>query len=187
MIIFFGMTICMESYAKAKTPSAYSTSNLSSDEDPDADGDSKGINFFPSLRVATGNKIFIFDPNHTAWAVYDEEGNRINTGKASGGRLYCPDVGRRCTTVSGEFKIVSKGGAGCTSSKYPIETNGGAPMPYCMHFGSKGYAIHGSNDVPHNRNASHGCIRITPTAAKWLNQNFVEIGTAVLVYPYNNN
>lgn len=168
----------------AASPSGMQTKpSLSYDEDPDGDGDTKGANYFPTSRPATGHRVFIFDPNYSAWAMYNEYGERVNTGRASGGKLYCPDVHRACKTVVGRFNVVSKGGPRCISSKYPIETHGGAPMPYCMHFGNKGYAVHGSNDVP-DYNASHGCIRITPTVAKWLSQNYVNVGTTVIVVPY---
>lgn len=161
------------------------TSFLSSAEDPDGDGDNKGINYFPKHRSAAGNKVFIFDPNYHAWAVYDEEGDLVNTGKASGGMFYCPDVNRRCTTITGTYRIISKGGADCISKKYPIETHGGSPMPYCMYFHPNGYGIHGSYEIPEDDNASHGCIRITPQAAQWLNENFLNIGSRVIVLPYN--
>lgn len=145
--------------------------------------DTKGANAFPMQRAATGNRVFIFDPKLTAWAAYDASGERIKTGRASGGRMFCPDVGRSCKTVVGTFSVLYKGGAGCESKVYPLETNGGAPMPYCMKFHKKGYAIHGSNDVP-NHNASHGCIRVTPAAAKWLSKNFIQNGTTVIVREY---
>lgn len=151
--------------------------------DPDGDNDSKGAAHFPLTRPATGRRVFIFAPKYGAFAVYDEKGNRINTGRASGGAVYCPDVGRACRTVVGKFTIVSKGDAGCISNRFPIETNGGAPMPYCMHFGSKGYAIHGSYHVP-DYNASHGCIRVSPTVARWLNNHFMKVGSTVIVLPY---
>lgn len=151
--------------------------------DPDQDGDSKGYNHFPLHRAATGNKVFIFDPSYGAWAFYDRNGNRVNTGKASGGRDYCPDIERPCKTISGRFRIISKGGPDCISSIYPIETDGGAPMPYCMYFTSSGYAVHGSDEIP-DYNASHGCIRITPTAAQWLSENYMSVGTTVIVLPY---
>jgi lipoprotein-anchoring transpeptidase ErfK/SrfK len=77
---------------------------------------------------------------------------------------------------------MSKGDADCISSIYPLETNGGAPMPYCMYFNG-GFAVHGSYDIP-DYNASHGCVRITPTAAEWLSRNFMNIGTTVIVVPY---
>ena len=60
--------------------------------------------------------------------------------------------------------------------------SGGAPMPYCMFF-SKYYAIHGSPDVP-GYNASHGCIRVKPSAARWLYHNFLKIGSKVIVKSY---
>lgn len=144
--------------------------------------DSKGTGYFPDKREATGRKVFIFDPKATAWAAYDAQGNRVQTGSASGGKDFCEDTGRGCRTVTGTFKVYSKKGPECTSSLYPIETHGGARMPYCMHF-SGGYSIHAAYDVP-NANVSHGCIRVLPSAAEWLNQNFMDIGTTVVVKPY---
>ncbi|NDH09759.1 MAG: L,D-transpeptidase, partial [Gammaproteobacteria bacterium] len=67
-------------------------------------------------------------------------------------------------------------------SLYPVETGGGARMPYCMHF-YEGYSIHAAYDVP-NHNASHGCVRVLPDAARWLNQDFINVGTTVIVKPY---
>lgn len=173
IIILFGMAIFLMSV----TSCSYFT------HDPDGDNDTKGINYFPATRPATGNKVFIFDPQYHAWAVYNASGHRVNTGKASGGSVYCPDLGRGCRTIVGRFRIISKGNSNCISHSFPIETSGGAPMPYCMYFGSKGYAIHGSYHVP-NYNASHGCIRITPMVAEWLNTRFMNIGSTVIVLPY---
>lgn len=144
--------------------------------------DRKGSNVFPEKREATGKKVFIFDPKATAWAAYDAQGNRVNTGSASGGKDFCEDTGRGCRTVTGTYKVYSKKGEDCTSSLYPIETNGGARMPYCMHFHG-GYSIHAAYEVP-NYNASHGCVRVLPSAAKWLSQDFIDVGTTVIVKPY---
>lgn len=144
--------------------------------------DHRGTGVFPMKRQATGKKVFIFDPRATAWAAYDADGNRVNTGSASGGKDFCEDVGRGCRTVTGTYRVYSKKGPECRSSKYPIETNGGAKMPYCMHFHG-GYSIHAAYEVP-NYNASHGCIRVLPSAARWLNENFVDVGTTVVVKPY---
>lgn len=55
-------------------------------------------------------------------------------------------------------------------------------MPYCMFF-TQYYGVHGSYDVP-NYNASHGCIRVPVKDAKWLYNNFIDIGTPVVVKPY---
>jgi hypothetical protein len=136
---------------------------------------------FPSTRVATGNNVFIFDPNHVMWGAYDRNGQLVNQGRASGGKGYCADVGRRCKTPIGTFRVSRKGNASCVSSKFPVG-EGGAPMPYCMFF-HHGYAIHGSPDVPHY-NASHGCIRVLPSDARWLSNNFIYPGTTVIVKPY---
>ncbi|OGV51377.1 MAG: enhanced entry protein EnhA [Legionellales bacterium RIFCSPHIGHO2_12_FULL_42_9] len=144
--------------------------------------DTKGSMSFPQKRPATGRKVFIFDPRATAWAAYDAEGNRVKTGSASGGKDFCDDVGRQCHTVTGTYRIYSKQGPECTSSIYPIETGGGARMPYCMHF-YQGYSIHAAYEVP-NYNASHGCIRVLPSAAEWLNQDFIDVGTTVIVKQY---
>lgn len=135
---------------------------------------------FFSTSYAAGNT-FVFNPNTLTWKAINENGKVIRTGKGSGGRKYCKDVGRGCKTPSGVYTIISKGGPGCRSSRYPVG-KGGAPMPYCMFF-SRYYAIHGSPDVP-NYNASHGCIRVRPGDANWLSHNFIRIGTKVIVKPY---
>lgn len=145
--------------------------------------DSRGSNVFPSKRASTGHKVFVFDPKATAWAAYDADGNLVKTGSASGGKDYCEDIGRSCRTVTGTYRVYSKKGEDCTSSLYPVETNGGARMPYCMHFHG-GYSIHAAYEVP-NYNASHGCVRVLPSAAKWLNEDFINVGTTVIVKPYN--
>lgn len=152
--------------------------------DPDGDGFTKGKGYYATNREATGNKVFIFDPVHTSWAAYDEKGKLVNTGKASGGKDWCADIGRSCRTPAGTYAVVREGDKDCKSSKYPIKTNGGAAMPYCMHFGHKGYAIHSSRDVPDGENASHGCVRVTYKSAEWLNKKFIDVGTTVIILPY---
>lgn len=185
-LLFLFCTLSLVGCAKSIDSTNKSANTLSPYEDPDGDGDNKGANYFKLQGPNVGHKVFIFDPKKGAWAAYDMTGKRVNTGRASGGSTYCPDIDRPCETIVGTFQVTSKGNADCTSSEYPIETNGGAPMPYCMHFGSGGYAIHGSNSVP-NHNASHGCIRVTPLAAKWLNHQFINIGTTVIVLPYHQD
>ncbi len=147
------------------------------------ESDRKGSGYFPDNRPATGKKVFIFDPKATAWAAYDAKGNRVETGSASGGKDYCEDVGRACHTVTGTYHVYAKQGEECISHTFPIETHGGARMPYCMHFHG-GYSIHAAYEVP-GYNASHGCIRVLPSAAKWLNQDFIDVGTTVIVKPYS--
>lgn len=126
------------------------------------------------------NSTFVFDPQRLHWYAY-RDGTLVNSGRASGGRGYCPDIGRSCRTHPGVYHVISKGGPGCHSTRYPVG-EGGAPMPYCMFYSSL-YAIHGSYEVP-DYNASHGCIRVIPSAARWLSHNFIDIGTRVVVKPY---
>lgn len=146
------------------------------------DSDGRGSGHFPSQRAATGRKVFVFDPKAAAWAAYDGEGHLVKTGSASGGKDYCDDIGRSCRTVTGTYHVYSKKGEECTSSIYPVETGGGARMPYCMHF-HEGYSIHAAYEVP-SYNSSHGCIRVLPSAARWLNEDFINVGTTVVVEPY---
>ena len=136
--------------------------------------------FIPGYALA--QKAFIFDPTQHKWYAM-ENGEVIKSGPASGGANYCPDSGHRCHTPVGTFSVISKGGPDCKSTIYPLKTHGGAPMPYCMHF-TKFYAVHGSNEVSPTSNISHGCIRIYPEAARWLSENFMEVGTTVVVKPY---
>ncbi len=131
--------------------------------------------------ASNSNNEFVFNPRSLQWKAIGANGRVVRTGHASGGRGYCPDIRRSCRTPSGSYHVISKSGPGCRSTRYPVG-RGGAPMPYCMFF-SKYYAIHGSPDVP-NRNASHGCIRVVPSEARWLSNNFVHIGTKVVVKPY---
>jgi len=148
--------------------------------------DKRGQNVFPLTRDATGQKLFIFDPKADAWAAYDAQGNRVMTGSASGGMDFCKDINEACRTVTGTFKVFNKKGADCKSNEYPLARDGkvvgGAKMPYCMHF-HDGYAIHAAYEVP-TYNTSHGCVRVLPGAAQWLNQNFIDVGTTVMVLPY---
>jgi hypothetical protein len=146
---------------------------------------------FPKKRDTDGEKLVVVDLSQLAWGAYSEDGKLVTWGPASGGKNWCPDVRSRCRSPDGEFSAVSKGGRKCKSSKFPIG-RGGAPMPYCMFF-LRGYALHGSPEVP-GYNASHGCVRLFTEDALWLNEFFVEIpskendrqGTRVLVLPYED-
>jgi lipoprotein-anchoring transpeptidase ErfK/SrfK len=139
---------------------------------------------FPETRPASKANVFIFDPQHFVWAVYNKNGRRVGFGKASGGGDYCKDINKPCRTVEGEFTVFRKEDADCTSKTFPIDEGGGAPMPHCMFF-YKGYAIHGSNHVT-STNKSHGCIRVTPKAAEWINTNYIDPGSLVIVLPYDD-
>lgn len=137
---------------------------------------------FPhKTMLLASNNTFIFSPKTRVWKAINENGTVVKSGVGSGGMGYCPDIRRSCRTPVGTFHVMSKGGAGCKSTRYPVG-RGGAKMPYCMFF-TKLYAIHGSYELP-NHNASHGCIRIRPSDASWLSRYFIRIGTKVIVKPY---
>lgn len=146
--------------------------------------DKRGRSYFPLETKATGKRQFIFDPKAAVWAAYDEEGHRVMTGSASGGKDFCDDAGKQCRTVTGTFHVYNKRGIDCKSGEYPVETVGGAKMPYCMYF-YRGFTIHAAFEVP-PYNSSHGCVRVFPSAAKWLNEEFITIGTQVTVLSYDN-
>lgn len=122
-------------------------------------------------------KLLLVDLKKHAFAAYNAHGYLVHWGPVSGGKGWCADVGRSCRTVIGSFRIYRKQGEGCVSSKFPLP-NGGAKMPYCMHF-YRGYAMHGSQ-LP-GYHASHGCVRLFKTDALWINKNFAPIGTRVVI------
>lgn len=138
------------------------------------------VSDFTKPQLVLASNAFIFNPRSLTWKAV-ANGRVIRSGKAIGGARYCSDIGRSCRTPSGTYSVLSKGGPGCRSSRYPLG-KGGAKMPYCMFF-SKNYAVHGSYELP-NYNASHGCIRVQPDAARWLSQSFMHVGTTVVVQPY---
>lgn len=132
-----------------------------------------------SSKISNGNMVKV-DLGKLAWAAYDDNGNLIKWGSASGGRSFCPDIGKACKTVTGTHTFYSKKGENYKSNLFPVP-KGGAPMPYCMHF-QGGYALHGGA-VP-DFNATHGCIRVPVQEAQWLNHNFVKLGTTKIDISY---
>jgi hypothetical protein len=145
---------------------------------------------FP-LKMKTDNeKLIVIDQEKLAFAAYDAKGNLVLWGPISSGRDKCSDSNHSCRTLTGIFRIFSKENVHCKSDVFPIG-KGGAKMPYCMYF-HKGFALHGSDDIPGQR-ASHGCVRMFIQDAKWLNEVFVDLssernnfmGTTVIVRPLN--
>ena len=118
-----------------------------------------------------GDKFIYVSLSDLVFGAYDAQGNLEYWGPVSGGKGYCPDIGRGCNTITGTYTIYRKEGSGCFSRKFPVG-RGGAPMPYCMFFHG-GFALHGSNEVP-GYNASHGCVRLFVNDAKWLNEHFIQ-------------
>jgi hypothetical protein len=143
---------------------------------------------FPLSIASEGEKQVIVDQDKLAWGAYDQGGKLVKWGPISSGIDRCPDAARSCRTMTGIFRFFSKENERCRSNVYPIG-RGGAKMPFCMYF-HKGFALHGSPDIPGYR-ASHGCVRMFTRDAEWLNHNFVELsnesnhylGTKVVVRP----
>lgn len=145
--------------------------------------DKRGRAYFPEQIKARGERLFVFDPKASAWAAYDEEGKRLMTGAGSAGVDFCEENSNQsCRTITGTFKIYHKRGADCRSGEYPVDTKGGAKMPYCMYF-YQGFTIHAAYEVPEHP-SSHGCVRVFPSAAKWLNEEFIRLGTKVIILAY---
>lgn len=130
------------------------------------------ISPLPYTINSNGKKIMFIDLKKHAFGAYDKYGNLVHWGPVSGGKGWCPDVGRACNTPRGNFYVYAKGTAECESTKFPIP-EGGAPMPYCMFF-YKGYAMHAST-LP-GYHASHGCVRLFYEDAEWLNKHFIDMG-----------
>ena len=152
----------------------------------------KDIAPFAATIPAPGHKLIVVEPSALAWGAYNAEGKLQYWGPISAGRIYCPDVGRACRTSIGDFNFYRKDDADCTSKIFPVDKAGGAPMPFCMFFHG-GYAMHGSPEVP-GYHASHGCVRMYPEDAKWLNENFIDLpldengkGTEVIINPYTTD
>jgi len=134
-------------------------------------------------EISCQTELFVFDPKASSWAAYDEEGQRVLTGSGSAGVDACEEnPNRSCRTITGTFHVYNKRGADCRSGEYPVDTKGGAKMPYCMYF-YQGFTIHAAYDVPEHP-SSHGCVRILPSAAKWLSEEFMRVGTKVIILAY---
>jgi len=147
---------------------------------------------YPQKIGPPGEKLLTWDPALMAWAAYNPDGSLLRWGPGVGGRDYCPDIGRQCRTMDGTFRILKKGGRSYRSSKYPVgcgkEREGKpkipcATMPWYVRFEPTGGGFHGSPNVV-GYNASHGCVRCFTADALWLNQEFAEIGTLVVIKPY---
>lgn len=134
---------------------------------------------FPRYIEPTGEKIIFIDQKELAWAAYNDQGELVWWGPVSAGSGHCRSPDGTCLTPTGIFRVIRKQDIDCVSTVFPVREsgeNGGAIMPYCMHF-FRGYALHGSNDVPGYRD-SHGCVRMFIEDAKWLNEEFIIVPAA---------
>lgn len=145
---------------------------------------------FPRYIEPPGEKTLYFSQKELAWGAYDKEGELIWWGPISPGKDWCSDINESCQTPAGAFRIIRKQDIDCISTAFPKRPwgeNGGAPMPFCMHF-YRGFALHGAHTVPGHR-ASHGCIRLFIEDARWLNKEFIDLpgtgkkGTRVIIGP----
>jgi hypothetical protein len=143
---------------------------------------------FPRYIKSDGEKTIFVSQKELAWGAYDESGELLWWGPLSSGSGHCKGLDGTCSTPSGAFRIVRKQEIDCISTAFPVRANGengGAEMPYCMHF-FRGYALHGSDTVPGYR-ASHGCVRLFIEDARWLNEEFIDLpgggeqGTRVII------
>lgn len=140
---------------------------------------------FSRKLESNGKKTLVYDPTLLAWAAYDENGDLIRWGAGSGGSDWCRDLHRPCHTSVGTHTVYSAKGENCRSSIFPLP-RGGAPMPYCMYF-SNGQAFHGGPEEVLGFNASHGCVRVFVEDAQWLYEDFVDMGTRVIIRPYGGS
>lgn len=131
---------------------------------------------FPRYIEPPREKTIYISQKKLAWGAYDEDGELLWWGPTSPGVGRCSGGPKACETPSGSFRIIRKQDIDCVSTAFPRRANGengGAEMPYCMHF-FRGYALHGSSIVPGYR-ASHGCVRMFIEDARWLNEEFIDL------------
>lgn len=142
-------------------------------------------------QIKVEEKQIIVDQDKLAFGAYDAQGHLVKWGPIASGSTKCSDSNKVCLTLTGMFRVYNKEDHKCVSDIFPIG-KGGAKMPWCMFF-HKGFALHGSDDIPGYR-ASHGCVRMFVQDAEWLNKNFVDMstdanqqrGTLVIVRPVHN-
>lgn len=130
---------------------------------------------FPRYIESDGEKTIYVSQKKLAWGAYDQDGELLWWGPISSGIGLCSVPGG-CATPTGSFRVIRKQDIDCISTVFPRRANGesgGAVMPYCMHF-FRGYALHGSYEVPGYR-ASHGCVRMFIEDARWLNEEFIDL------------
>lgn len=143
----------------------------------------------PATMETAGKKTILVDPNAHAWGAYAADGHLVRAGIATAGGTLCPPDAdpneSTCRTGVGTFHVTSLGNGDCYSKKYP-RPNGGGLMPFCMYF-NNGEALHGSPDsIVVAENVSHGCVRMRIPDAEWMRYNFAQVGTKVVVLPYED-
>lgn len=131
-------------------------------------------------HINTHNQKLIYvDLSLFAFGAYDAQGNLVYWGPESSGADKCPLDNKSCSTAIGQFRVFRIEGKDCTSNEFPLETHGGAPMPYCLFF-HKGSALHGST-LSGFINRSAGCVRLFYADASWVYEQFGFKGMEVIV------
>lgn len=132
----------------------------------DVNKDYMSFSPLPFYTDTNNKKTIIIDISELAFGAYDKDGELVHWGPVNPGK-------DSSQTVRGtDFQIYRKGDASCWSKKYE------SYIPYCMFF-HKGFAMHGYSMPGYP--ASHGCVRIYNDDALWLNKNFADYKTRVIV------
>lgn len=121
----------------------------------------------PDYKDTNGEKTVVINTEELAFGAYNEDGDLVHWGPVNPGKSYTR------TAKGDNFKVYRKGSSRCWSKKFQTE------IPYCMFF-YKGFAMHGYTMPGYP--ASHGCVRMYNSDAKWLNKEFTDYGTRVIVY-----
>ncbi|OGT45656.1 MAG: hypothetical protein A3E82_09190 [Gammaproteobacteria bacterium RIFCSPHIGHO2_12_FULL_38_11] len=133
----------------------------------------------PNQMNTHGKKLLLVNLHLFAFGAYDAEGKLLYWGPVNSGADKCPANNESCATTTGDFRIFRIEGKNCVSNEYPLETHGGAPMPYCLFF-HRGSAIHGST-LSGFINRSAGCVRLFYADAQWLYERFATKGMEIIV------
>jgi peptidoglycan hydrolase-like protein with peptidoglycan-binding domain len=128
----------------------------------------------PMLRgTGGGTRVEVDLTKQVLYVVKDGAIARILPVSSGSGERYLTKRGNRATALSpvGYYKV---------QRRIIGERHADLGTLYDPQYFYKGWAIHGSNSVPAYP-ASHGCIRVTRTDAKYLLRE-IGVGTAVYVY-----
>ncbi len=125
----------------------------------------------PAYRSDITEKTIVVDQKELAFGAYDSKGELLHWGPVNPGK-----AGTK-TALGSNFKVYRKGGANCWSKKFD------SSIPYCIFFNG-GYALHGFHMPGYP--ASHGCVRMNNSDAKWLNKEFADYKTRVIVKDINS-
>ena len=128
----------------------------------------------PTLRgTGGGTRVEVDLTKQVLYVVQDGVVARILPVSSGSGKHYLTKSGGKATALSpvGYYKI---------TRRILGERKADLGTLYDPQYFYRGWAIHGSNSVPAYP-ASHGCIRVTRTDAKYL-LTHIHVGTAVYVY-----